>query len=191
MTCIVALETADKIYIAGDSASVEYQTLRMNVRPDEKVFLKEHKNNQPMLVGFCASWRVGQLVRYRLDVPKHPAGMYVDEYLISTFIPALQTCFQTSNAILMNNGNNQSLGQFVIAYCGRLFTIETDFHLAHHSCGFVAVGSGADLAMGSLFTSAKYPSNPKERVTMALDAACAFNAGVCRPYTIKSVGRKK
>lgn len=188
MTCIVGLNTSDRLFVAGDSASIEHQSMRIQKRPDEKVFIRKTHDGNEMLFGFCSSWRLGQLLRYVVKIPKHQPGMFVNEYLVSSFIPELQACLFKSHAVL-NPG--QGIGQVVVAYCGHLFTIESDFSLTHHTNGLVAVGVGTDIALGSLFTSETYMIDPVERIEKALDAASEFNAGVCKPYTIMSIGKTR
>ena len=63
MTCIVALKQEGNIYIGGDSAGVSGNNIR--TRADQKVFKKSG-----IVFGFTTSFRMGQLIKYCLAIPK-------------------------------------------------------------------------------------------------------------------------
>ena len=58
--------------------------------------------------------------------------------------------------------------------------------LGHNIDGYAAVGSGAELALGSLHTSSSFDLTPKQRVKAALHAAARYNPFVGAPFTIRT-----
>ena len=66
MTAIVGLVQDGSVYIGADSAGVYGMSL--TVRADTKVFRKKK-----YLFGFTTSFRMGQLIRYAMKLPK-PRG---------------------------------------------------------------------------------------------------------------------
>jgi hypothetical protein len=83
MTAIVGLVDAGSVYIGGDSAGVA--GMSMTVRADAKVFRKKR-----YLFGFTTSFRMGQLIRYSLKVPKVKGNL--DAFMATTFVDALRDC---------------------------------------------------------------------------------------------------
>ena len=63
-----------------------------------------------------------------------------------------------------------------MGYQGHLFEIESDYQVGIPEDVYAAVGSGQDIARGSLF--ATQGQEPRSRVLTALRAAERFNAGV-------------
>ena len=79
-------------------------------------------------------------------------------------------------------------GVFIISVAGtgRIFSMDSDFHIAEADVPYMSEGAGAELALGSLFTSSSLRI-PKKRVRTALEAATKFNMSVRPPYTIIEV----
>ncbi len=62
MTCIVGVVKDGVVYIGGDSAGVS--GLRLIKRKDSKVFKRKG-----FIIGYTSSFRMGQLLRFKLDPP--------------------------------------------------------------------------------------------------------------------------
>lgn len=178
MTCIVGLEHNGRVYIGGDSAGVSDYDL--TVRADEKVF-----RSGPFVMGFCGSFRMGQLLRYRLEAPKLPKDPDdLDRWMVCEFVDAVRECLAAGDHLKKKAGH-ESEGEFLVGVRGRLFTVQADFQVARSSHTYDAVGCGANLALGSLFTSEGV--SPRKRVQVALYAAEQFSAGVRGPFTIEEL----
>ena len=81
MTCIVGLVHEGVVYIGGDSAGVA--GLSLVVRADEKVL-----RNGDFLMGFTTSFRMGQLLRYKLDPPRrHPDDAWPSTWWWTSLMP--------------------------------------------------------------------------------------------------------
>jgi ATP-dependent protease HslVU (ClpYQ) peptidase subunit len=180
MTCIVGLEHGGKVYIAGDSAGVagDYS---IETRCDEKVFA-----NDGLLMGFTSSFRMGQLLRYALNVPERSAKTDSDmAYLVIDFIDAVRETFKDHGWMGEDEKRDEG-GTWLLGYKSKLYTIHGDFQVAKCADTYAATGCGEHLALGSLHATQNSLLTPEQRLTMALDAACYHSAGVRGPYTILS-----
>lgn len=179
MTCIVGLVDEGRVYMGGDSAGVG--GLSLTIRADEKVFKKGE-----FIMGFTSSFRMGQLLRFKLEVPYHKPGLETYEYMVTEFVESVRRCLKEGGYARTNNGEDSG-GTFLVGYRGELFMIGDDFQVGKPTERYEAVGCGEDLAKGSLFSSLRLgEGNPHERVREALMAAENFSAGVRGPFKIIS-----
>jgi ATP-dependent protease HslVU (ClpYQ) peptidase subunit len=172
MTAIVGLVQSGTVYIGGDSAGVE--GLNLTVRADTKVFRKKR-----YVFGFTTSFRMGQLIRYSLTVPK-PNGD-LDAFMSTTFVDAVRECLKTGGWASKENEREEG-GTFLVGVQGQLFTVYGDYQVARAADDFAAVGCGDQIALGALFGTAGADLSPRRRVLKALAAAERFSAGVRGPF---------
>lgn len=178
MTCIVAITDGKKVYMAGDTAGVG--GFSISRRKDPKVG-KVGK----FVFGFTSSFRMGQILLYDFKPPKI-RGKDLYEYMVVDFTKALREALKDKGFATVSSGT-ESGGVFLVGLKGRLFCVESDYQISESQHDFMAVGCGRDLALGSLYTTRYHEDiTPEERLTVALDAACEFSAGVCSPYTFAS-----
>ncbi|MEV4539611.1 hypothetical protein AB0J82_38140 [Asanoa sp. NPDC049518] len=172
MTAIVGLVELGTVYIGGDSAGVAGMSL--TVRADAKVFRKKR-----YVFGFTTSFRMGQLIRYSLTLPK-PTGN-LDAFMSTTFIDALRDCLKTGGWAAKENEREEG-GTFLVGVAGELFAIHDDYQVAKAADGFAAVGCGDQIALGALHATANANLSPRRRVMSALAAAERYSAGVRGPF---------
>lgn len=172
MTCIVGLVHNGDVYIGGDSAGVA--GLSITIRSDEKVF-----GNGPFIMGFTTSFRMGQLLRYKLAPPAQTVHQNDMEYMVTSFIDACRQCFSQNG---FGDKDASVGGNFLVGYHGKLYNIEGDYQVGVPKATFDAVGCGSDLALGAMFATEGLP--PEKRINAALAAASTFSAGVAPPFTI-------
>lgn len=184
MTCIVGLVTDGKVLIGGDSAGVDGSRMTMSVRSDRKVF-----RNGEFVMGFTSSFRMGQLLAFSLSLPKPREGDDLLAFMVRDFISATRQTLK-DGGFAKNSSGTESGGEFLVGFRGRLFRIFDDFQVAESSKGFDACGCGDLIALGSLFSSTQV-SDPRERLTQALEAAEAFSAGVRAPFFFESTEEGK
>lgn len=177
MTAIAGLMADDgKVWIGGDSAGIA--GFSRTVRSDVKVF-----TNAGYIFGFTDSFRMGQLIRCAWVPPQPANNEDVYEFLVTRFIDELRTMLKAGGYAEVHN-NVETGGSFLMGFRGQLYSVESDFQVGIPAIGYAAMGCGDDLVLGSLHTSAYGNLSPRTRITRALDAASAFSAGVCPPYTI-------
>jgi 20S proteasome alpha/beta subunit len=175
MTCIVAWKDKNGLYIGGDSAAIG--GLSITVRKDEKVFV-----NGPFIMGFSDSFRMGQLLRFSLKVPRQAPRTSDYEFMSTIFIEAVRKCLNDGGFAKKEN-NEETGGNFVVGYKDNLYEIDDDFQVAIPVDNYIALGCGQEFAYGSLYNPYAV-SNPLKKVRLALEAATKFSAGVRPPYRI-------
>lgn len=177
MTCIAGFIEDGAVWMGADSAGVAGYSL--TVRADQKLF-----KNGPMLFGFTSSFRMGQLLRWALDVPDHDPRLDIEKYMTTVFVDAVRTCLKTAG-FAKKELEVESGGQFLVGYRGRLFEIAGDYQVGEPVDPFGAVGCGCDLALGALFATPHLKGI--ERLTVALQAAERGSAGVRNPFYFQSM----
>jgi ATP-dependent protease HslVU (ClpYQ) peptidase subunit len=179
MTCIVGLIDGEHVWMGGDSAGVA--GLDITVRADTKVF-----RNGDMLIGFTNSFRMGQLLHYKLKPPPRDPEADVFRYMVMDFVDSVRACLKEGGYAQRSN-DVETGGTFLVAYEGRLFSVQSDYQVGEAMRGYHAIGCGADYALGSLASTADLPA--EERVRKALECAELFNGGVRAPFTIHGMAR--
>jgi ATP-dependent protease HslVU (ClpYQ) peptidase subunit len=179
MTCIVGYVENGSIYMGGDSAGVS--GLDINIREDPKVFIKDG-----MAFGFTSSFRMGQIIRYCLDIPKQKKGQCDFGYLCSDFMDALMDCFK-QKGFAEKKDEQWSGGTFLLGFKSSLYCVYNNFQACKVSTPYQSVGCGENYAMGALYGIRNMSMTPEERIQIALEAAEEFSAGVRRPFKIVSI----
>lgn len=179
MTAIAGIVENGKVWIGGDSAGVG--GLSLCTRSDPKVFV-----NGEFIFGYTSSFRMGQILEHMFSPPvpyENENGM---AYMVKRFIPEVKAALKAGGYQSYENGQEIG-GTFLVGYRGTLYQVESDYQVGRIMQSYDACGCGRDLILGSLHTTDQYDFTPEERITMALDAAVAFSAGVRGPYTVLSI----
>ena len=185
MTCIVGVIEDGDVWMGGDSATVAGYYL--DRRADKKVF-----KNGPCLMGFTTSWRMGQLLRYSLKVPDQPNEMDEYEFMVTKFIDAVRKCLHEGGYAKKKDEVEEG-GTFLVGYRGKLYQIQDDFQVGQSQAHFDSVGCGFQVAQGALYAIETQSSwmkplaySAEAKVTIALEAAERFSAGVRAPFDVIS-----
>jgi ATP-dependent protease HslVU (ClpYQ) peptidase subunit len=186
MTCIIGAKSGHgTILMAGDSAAVSVSCHSIMGRSDEKVFVKG-----PFVFGYTSSFRMGQLLRYKLTVPEQKKNQEDYEYMVTTFIDAVRECF-TEGGYLKKENNKEQGGFFLVGYKGELYYVESDLQIGRPSTPYHATGSGADVALGAVHALwNNTDTNPEAILREALEASEEFNITVRRPFLIVEGARE-
>ena len=182
MTCIVGLVDNGKVYMGGDSAGVGGYDL--TIRADQKVF-----RNGDFLMGFTSSFRMGQLLRYKLSPPKLHSDDDLYQYMVVQFAEAVRTCLK-DGGYAQNDKGEEHGGTFLVGAKGRLFSIHGDYQVGEPQDPFYAVGCADNIALGAMYATQGKGMNPEERVRLALQAAERYSAGVRGPFAIECLEAK-
>lgn len=196
MTCIIGLVADDgTVYMGADSAGVSGYDIRE--RKDSKIFIKDK-----MIFGFTSSFRMGQLIRYKMGIPKHFDGVDDYEYMCTSFIDSLIECLKTAGFAKINN-NEVTGGVFLVGYRKKIFRIDSDFQVGQRIGNFDSCGCGEDYALGALEVLQNSNCQGYERsivtkqtiaeeaIIEALTIASKYSAGVSGPFTVLSLPPKK
>jgi len=177
MTAIAGFCEGGKVYIGGDSAGVSGWS--MTVRADSKVFRKGE-----FIFGFTSSFRMGQLLRYKLQPPQQNADQDTAEYMATSFVDAVRTCLK-DGGFAEKDKDAEKGGTFLVGYRGRIFRVASDYQVGESLCGYDAAGCGEDACLGALF--ATKGMEPEKRMQITLEAAEQHSAGVRGPFHTESL----
>lgn len=178
MTCIVALKIpGGGVLMGADSAGVGGYSMQR--RTDPKIYRFD-----AMLIGFTTSFRMGQLLGHSLLIPEQAAGLTNFRFMTTSFVDAVRTCLKNGGFAKKENEVEQG-GTFMVAYRGDIFTVHDDYQVGQVAEDFAAIGSGFDVALGSLATSESLIEDPQTRIKIALKSAERFSGGVRAPFLIE------
>lgn len=178
MTCIVGLvsKKTNKVIIGGDSSACSDENIF--IRKDAKVF-----KNGRFIIGCTSSFRMMQLLRYSLYLPKI-SDKEIFEYMCTDFVNSVRHCFKDGGYLQKYTDGDEKGGTFLVAYRNRLFKIENDFQVAETENGIDSCGRGMDFALGSLYSTDGMEISDEDRITKALSAAEFLSPWVCRPFML-------
>lgn len=178
MTCIAGVESDGVVCIGGDSAGIGGELV--DIRADEKVF---HRNGY--IMGFTTSFRMGQILHYvGEDPPKPSVNAKLDKFMVTKFVDWVRAVL-AEGGWKRTDSEQESGGSFLVGVRGTLYLIDPDFQAGRSQNGYLAVGCGEGIALGSLFSTADL--EPHERVVLALEAAVHHSTGVRGPFVVEEL----
>ena len=166
--------------MGADHAASDDKTGWILSRKDPKVFKVGQYG-----IAFTDSFRMGQILQYNWTPPKYTAtktNSGLDKFMRTKFIDSVKDAFRAGGYGSQVSGQEDEGGIFIVGVCGRLFTIDEDFHVGENVVNYMAEGSGGQIALGALYAT-KNQKNPRLRLKAALEAASEFNMSVSAPYT--------
>ncbi len=187
MTAIVALSNAQGFTFGADSAATcDDGVMSQDVTDDGKLF-----EVGPMCFGYCGSGRLGQLLQFKLAIPKKKRTQTGLEYMSTSFIDAVRDCLKTggfSGVTKYDEKEGEERGgDFIVGFEKQLYVVEEDYQVLMPRLPFTSIGCGAPIALGAMY--ALHESGPvltsRQIAQLALRAAERYSAGVRRPFQIK------
>lgn len=178
-TCIVGVTDGTTVHLGGDSVAANAGAWSKEVVAEPKVFYC----GRDMVVGYCGSFRMGQLLRHRFHPSKQRATQSEMEYMSTTFVDGLRRLFRDGGFATQFHGAEAG-GQFIVGYRGQLFEVEEDYAVIQFLTGEATIGCGYQWAQGSLFSTRQSDMSPEDRVVLALEAASTYSAYVSGPYHV-------
>ena len=128
---------------------------------------------------------MGQLLRFKLDVPEQTPHQSDYEFMCTFFIDVVRKCLKDNGYSKVNN-NEEEIGTFLVGYKGKLYHIEDDLQVAENSKKYDTCGCGTYYAKGALFVlEENLDLTPEERIIKALETAVEFSGGVRPPFIIE------
>jgi len=180
MTCIVGINQGRTVWIGGDSAMTGGD-LGQGISLDPKVFIIADE----FAFGICGSPKLMNVLCHNFDIKKQKTGDD-NKYFCSEFITSLKEAFVAGGCTVDHPEHGTCFeGELLAGYRGRLYRIQSNFQIITDAYGFTSVGSGSDIAIGSLHATKN--DHPKRRILKALEASAIANAAVRPPFNIVSV----
>jgi ATP-dependent protease HslVU (ClpYQ) peptidase subunit len=187
MTCIVAIKHEGVVYLGGDSISSDSKNYEL--RADRKVFTREKGK---YVFGFCGSWRVGQLLQHELVIPKQTSKKSDMKYMVTDFIDAVIKLLDENTQLKNENNLAYTDAVFIVGYKGEIYVVDSDFQVARMLSPYTSIGSGGEIALGSLYSTDKLQGiDIRTRLQLALEAAAAYALNVRAPFNYSNSSRKK
>ena len=199
MTCIVAIknEINNKIVIGCDSAMVSGPN-SINISDESKVVIKtvptinaneKGIGSRNLLVGFTGAPRPLYMLKYH-TLPIHNTDDISDrEYLATLFTDSLISILENKKCITTEDeGVSGADAEFLIVYNGNIYKMDEVFFIYPIGREYTSIGSGAEFALGSLYTPLDdYYFDITYQCLIALDAASNFCAYVRRPFRLYTI----
>lgn len=181
MTIVIGLEHKNGLYMAGDSSAVGgWSVYPTRLR---KVFVRK-----PFIIGYTTSFRMGQLLQYRFELPEHDPKLDDLEFMATAVIDAIRKCLSEGGFTKSENQREEG-GSFLIGYNRRLYHVTRDFQVNSSQLGMLAVGGGAEYAEGAMMASPV--KDPEKRLLKSLEIASQFYIGAIPPFYVEKLKYKK
>lgn len=199
MTCVVAYRDKDRVYVGADSLSSSQQTMERIPRRDRKVFRLRDRDD--VLIGFCGSYRMGQLLQsqpgllqyteVQIDEESEETVEEVKEVedldynaMIDVFVPNVVELFKAAD-FAVNSEVGLLGGNFFVATKDRFFYVLGDYSVADIDADYFAIGCGGPYAIGALdVLKDNHKMSVTKKIEKALKVARNNAMGIDAPYLI-------
>ena len=172
MTCIAAIEDADGVWLAADSAV----TSGDNKDSFHGKAWKDPKSG--IAFGYAGNLSTGQAIRYNIRIPKTVPGMDGVEWCVKKLVPAIKRALDD----VKPNDDGSYNFQLLLALPSGIYEIGSDFSVTRSPRGYSSIGSGCDFAFGSFFSTKK--EKPRARVLLAVESACHHSSSCALPVQL-------
>jgi len=179
MTIIVGFTKNNKVYIGGDKlASDSY--FKEEIK-SSKVFKNKH-----LLIGFTTSFRFGDILEYSFEPPSDRKSYMSDKhYIVDSLIPAIRKTLE-HNKYCDSDSTSES-GTALIGYNGNLYKLQDDWSIIQNSTNIMAIGSGAEYALGALEVLHKTEKSPKKILSKVIKITSKYSPSVSKANTVLSL----
>ena len=166
MTCIVGIAHNGQVYLSSDRGLSDDDIITSMSAPKIRL-------NDKYLIGYADSPGTGQLLHW-ITLPTPPRSN-VEKFMRTTFVNSVRKQLVDSGVDLKENAH----ASFLIGVSGHLFFVDTtDWQVTE--CEYMSIGSGASIAMGSLYTTQSWKS-PEKRAITAVSAAIELSPSCMGP----------
>lgn len=172
MTCIVGAVHDGVVYIGGDSCA-SYPNISIDAG-STKVFRRGEA-----LIGVCGSYKVIDILTYLM--PALPDTLENPEaYLRTNFMPNVYNALKKWSW----NDDEEYSFEFLLGFKGKLYTFTSEFSILNTPAFGFGIGSGGEVALGSLITTYASKLDTRARLTLSLKAAETVVPSVRGPFSI-------
>jgi len=179
MTCIIGVEYSGKVYIGADSCS--YGSYMNRSSSTSKVFVRDG-----LVIGCAGSVRMGQILKYSLEVPKFDGPTTAERYMATKFVLAVRKSF-SEHGFMWKENERETGGSFLVGVMGELYHVDSDYQASRVVYGYDCIGSGAEVAMGAMYALTRVDEpkdSPLNIIGIALMASAEFSPNVSGPFTV-------
>lgn len=177
MTCIIGMVVNDVVYLAGDSAAVD-DNHQLDIVTTTKVLF-----NGPLMIGWCGSYRMANLVHHSLRVPRQRFGESVDKFITKRVASAIRTTMIDGGIVNDENGGELP-GGMILGYKGHIYRLGEEFSVVESTRGFDSVGAGCHFALGAISMVWPITKNVEARMTEIMRVVSKLCFSVAPPFRI-------
>lgn len=134
--------------------------------------------NGRYILGAAGDLRAINILHHAFNPPVCPPtlkGKKLDHFVTVKFIPALRECFEANGYAMPDNDEKRHIAEhsstIFMAVNGVIYIIDGDYSWISDSSGIFAIGTGAQYALGALYTQM-----PKGRITINMAKKIALKA---------------
>lgn len=191
MTCIVGVTLDKGVWIGGDTCASDKVSKFNNIQP--KVFthsievdtaISGFPSYEKMLIGCSGSFRTMQVIKFSFKPPSMRYRQDALSYLINEFTDELKATFAVKGVSKKSKDVDCFNGCFLIGFRGKLYFMDEAYQILMPESQEFAIGSGADFALGSLYSTRKSGKDPHARIEEALQCAEEYNLQTQGPFDI-------
>lgn len=178
MTCIIGLEHENKVYMGCDSLSTDGWTKQTIT--NRKIF-----KHGEFIIGVSGYPRFSQVMQYLTPFPKQ---VEIDDFsfICQYFVESIrETMDKYKVGNIDDNGANFGDSIALFGYRGKLYLLDSNYQINNFSNGYTAIGTGASVALGSMFALKNL--KPKQRILESLKASAHFDVGVSKPFYVECI----
>ncbi|GGL15775.1 hypothetical protein [Deinococcus radiotolerans] len=175
MTLIAAVIEDGKVHMLGDTFTGFNHVKGRDTR--EKVWQAGDK-----VLGGAGNVRSILAFRYGFEFPLVPEGQSDDAYMRFTFPAALREFLKEHVHVAITNDSEDGNLALLIGWRGRIWCMADDFSITEEVCGWNAIGSGCEVALGALWVTRDLPAG--RRLQAAGFAAEEYVSSVRGPFTV-------
>ena len=177
MTCIAVVRDSEnnKIWMAGDRGVSDDNTI--NVGSSPKIWKKDG-----YLFGYAGSMD-GDRIKHLFVPPQFDGRGNIDKFMYSKFLKSLRKFYEEWWVDITPTSD---IGM-IICTRGKIYEHNAaDMSLTQYEQDYLVMGSGGDLAMGSLYSTQKQKDGRK-RTVQAVSAAITHSTSCKGPIDILSI----
>ena len=184
MSVVVAIRENGKIYMGADSQVTKGGT-RVTLKNPNNYKIWKVDGGEHCLMGQVGNLRDGNVIRLMRDVFDDYDEFYERvnyRFVVKYLVPEIIKSLRDAKYIKVTDEYVDSLdSSFLFAYRDKLFLINSDLAVIEVN-DYVAIGSGADQAIGSLLSTEG--QSPKRRIVKAIKASAACDIYVDYPIIL-------
>jgi len=139
-----------------------------------------------ILIASAGDVRGANILDHQLKIPKVSAKS--DEHYITAFlIPAIRQAFADAGYEKTSDGVSSHETEFLVAYNGRIYEIDSDYSWIQDSRNIYALGSGGLIALGALATlvgDSITRTEARKWALKSLEIASQYNSDTAPPFHI-------
>lgn len=183
MSCVIGLVTEDSVLMAADSSVCDGNIIVANGFPK---ISEMYTPSGAMAIGMVGAPLPSQVIHSFLIPPQNIILKNPDKYIIEYVVPQIRRLLIEHNAYDKEERDRTS---GLIGLAGNLYYIDGHMSVLKSTSGYEAIGSGREVALGSLYTTGILVDklDPDERILAALQAADNLTAFVDGPYQMVEV----